>query len=317
MRHIIENEYLKVEVSELGATLVRFIEKRDNTDIVLGYETDEEYRKYPGNLGASIGRNANRIKDAKFVLNGVTYELNKNNYGNNIHGGGINGFGFRMWKTEFKNESEVRFSYFSKDGEEGFPGDLKAEVTYKLEGKTLLFSYSGTAYADTLFNMTNHAYFNLGDEDILNEYLRVTADRYAPTDEYGLTLDEVCTVEGTPYDFTEFRRIDDNLSRLEKGIDNNYVWEVMGDKLMAQLKNERYLFSVYSDLPDMHLYTGNMLAEQTGKYGVKYTKHKGLCLECQFFPNGINYGDKYLSAVLRKGESTTHYMRYEFDYLNS
>ena len=79
MRHIIENEYLKVEVSELGATLVRFIEKRDNTDIVLGYETDEEYRKYPGNLGASIGRNANRIKDAKFVLNGITYELNKNN----------------------------------------------------------------------------------------------------------------------------------------------------------------------------------------------------------------------------------------------
>ena len=158
--------------------------------------------------------------------------------------------------------------------------------------------------------MTNHSYFNLGDEDIMNEYLHITSDKYSPVDEYSLTLDEVKDVKGTAYDFTTFTRLEDNLSKLDKGIDNNYVWEYLGDKLMASLKNDKLQLNVYSDLPDMHLYTSYYLNGDIGKYGLIYNKYKALCLECQYYPNGINYSD-YIKPILKKGEKMSHYIRYE------
>ncbi|MBQ3295783.1 MAG: galactose mutarotase [Erysipelotrichaceae bacterium] len=309
MRYVLENEFLKVEVSELGATLVRFIDKKTGQDIVLGYNDDDAYLRNAFNLGASIGRNANRIENGSFMLNGKHIQLTVNDHGNQLHGGGKEGFAFKHWDLVSKSDDEVVFSYLSKDGEQGFPGNLKAQIRYKIDKNTLLWEYSGEADEDTLFNMTNHTYFNLGDKTILDEYLHINTDRYAPVNEVALTLDEVRDVKDTPYDFTEFTRVGDNLSRINN-IDNNYVWETMGDKLMAELKNDKLKLSVYSDLPDMHLFTASGLNTDTGKEGVPYGNYGGLALECQFFPNGINYGDKYILPILRKGEKACHYMRY-------
>lgn len=309
MRHIIENEYLKVEVSELGATLTRFIDKATSQDIVLGYNDDEAYMRNGFNLGASIGRNANRIAKGRFQLNGKDIQLTINDHGNQLHGGGVNGFAFKNWSLISKTDNEVVLAYLSKDGEEGFPGNLEVRVRYRVDKNMLLWEYTGISDQDTILNMTNHTYFNLGDETILNEELHINTDKYSPTDENALTLDEVRSVIDTPYDFTEFKKVGDNLTTI-KNIDNNYVFEQMEDKLMAELKNNKLKLSVYSDLPDMHLFTASSLNTDTGKNNVPYKSYEGLALECQFYPNGINYGDKYILPILKKGEKMGHYMRY-------
>ena len=309
MRHIIENDYLKVEVSEFGATLTRFIDKATNQDIVLGYNDDEAYARNGFNLGASIGRNANRIAKGIFQLNGKDIQLTINDHGNQLHGGGVNGFAFKNWSLISKTENEVVLGYLSKDGEEGFPGNLEVRVRYRVVENMLLWEYSGISDQDTILNMTNHTYFNLGDETILSEELHINTDKYSPTDENALTLDEVRSVIDTPYDFTEFKKVGDNLTTI-KNIDNNYVFEVMEDKLMAELKNNKLKLSVYSDLPDMHLFTASSLNTDTSKNNVPYKSYEGLALECQFYPNGINYGDNYILPILKKGEKMHHYMRY-------
>lgn len=310
MIYVLENDYLKAYVSELGATLVKLIDKKSGTDIVLGYDTDQEYIDNALYLGASVGRNANRIGNAKFDLNGKTYQLAVNDNMNSLHGGGLNSFCFKMWTKKSETKEELTLSYFSKDGEEGFPGNLNVDVTYKLDKNNLIWSYTGKCDADTVFNMTNHSYFNLGDDDIYNLSLKITTDKYSPVDDYGLTKDEVLPVNSTAYDFTDFASVKENIDKLPNGIDNNYVWEAMGDKLMAQLKNDKLQLDVYSDMPDMHLYTGNFLNGSMGKNGKPNKKHAGLCLECQYYPNAINY-NSYIKPILKKDETLTHYIRYE------
>ena len=312
MIYTIENEYLKAQVAELGATLVKLIDKASGQDLVLGFESEEEYLANSGpNLGATIGRNANRIGEARFKLNGREYKLSVNDNMNQLHGGGINGFAFRKWEVKDLEKDKITLSYFSKDGEEGFPGNLTTNVTYSLDKDSLIFSFEGESDEDTLFNITNHSYFTLGEEIILEDELYVTTDRYSPVDEFSLTKDEVKDVKGSPYDFTSFRKMKDNLCRLERGIDNNYVWENFEDKLMASFRNEKLQLNVYSDLPDMHVYTAYYLGGEKGKYGITYKPYQGIALECQYFPNGINYGEKYLLPILKKGEKMSHYIRYE------
>ena len=311
MKHILENDLLKVEISELGATLVRFIDKKTNTDIVLGFESDEDYINNPGPFfGATVGRNCNRIGKGQITIDGTMYQLSVNDGPNQLHGGGVNGFAFKMWNLVNKTDNELKLSYFSKDGEEGFPGNLDVAITYKLDGNCLTWAYEATCDKPTLLNMTNHSYFNLGDENILNESLHITSDTYSLIDDNSLTQQETRKVGDTPYDFTKLTKINDNLSRLETGIDNNYVWEVLGDKLMAELCNDKLHLSVYSDLPDMHLYTAYYLNGEKGKYGKTYQKYSGICFECQYYPNGINY-DGFMVQIVRPGQKVNHYMRYE------
>lgn len=312
MRYIIENEIIKAEITDLGATLTRFIDKRKDLDIVLGFESDEGYLKNSGcNIGASIGRNANRIGGARFILNDKEYKLSVNDNTNQLHGGGNNGFAFKKWNVVKRRNNEIVLTYFSKDLEEGFPGNLNVTVSYKLDNNNLIFSYSGTSDKDTILNMTNHSYFNLGSETVLNDYLKIHSDKYSPTDEFGLTLDEVKEVNDSPYDFREFKRIGDNLSKLENGIDNNYVFEDLNEKLLIEYKNDKIQLNVYSDLPDMHCYTANYLECKDGKYNRDYIKYGAICFEPQYYPNGINYGDKYILPILRKGEKMSHYIKYE------
>ncbi len=312
MKYTIENAYLKAEISDLGATLIRFISKKSDTDVILGFSEEEDYlRNYGCFFGATVGRNANRIGDAKFVLNGKEYQLTVNDNRNQLQGGGINGFSFKRWKAIEEKEDQVTFSYLSEDGEEGYPGNLYVHMTYRLEGNRLYLEFTGGSDQDTIFNLTNHSYFNLGDKDILNHRLQICTDRYSPTDAYALTLDEVKEVAGTPYDFREPTRMEDNLSRLPSGIDNNFVWETLGDKQMSSLSYGNLTLNVYSDLPDMHVYTSHGLKSDTSKKGIPYGECSGIAMECQYYPNGINYGEKYLLPILKKDRMMSHYIVYE------
>lgn len=312
MRYTIENNYLKAIISDLGATLVSFIDKKTGIDIVLGYKDDKEYLDNFGDyFGATVGRNANRIAAGRFKLNGIEYHLSINNGPNCLHGGGINGFSFKKWDIDKHDENSITLSYFSKDGEEGFPGNLKTTITYKLKDNALLFIISGSSDQDTLFNITNHSYFNLGDENILNHRLFINTDKYSPVDENYLTLDEILKVHDSPFDFASPKLIKDNLSSLENGIDNNYVWETINDKLMCELSYNNLQLNIYSDLPDMHVYTGAHLENRCGKDNKIYNKYAGIALECQYYPNGINYGSKYLLPILKKDETMRHYIKYE------
>ena len=309
MYYDIENGFIKATISDLGATLIKLIDKKSNKDIVLGFDDENSYIGAKCYFGASVGRNANRIGNAEFKLNGKTYKLTVNDNMNQLHGG-INNFAFKTWKVIDKKDDSITFEVFSKDGEEGFPGNLTTRVTYKLENNNLIWSYSGKSDQDTIFNMTNHSYFNLGDDNIFNHELKIYTDKYSPTDKYALTLDKTVNVDGTPYDFRDFTAIHNNISKLENGIDNNYVFEKMGDKLMAELRYKNLQLKVYSDLPDMHLYTSGSLNDCTGKYNKAYKKYSAVCLECQFYPNGINY-DSFIKPILKKDEEVTHYIKYE------
>ena len=315
MRYNLENDHLLIEVSELGATLTKLIDKQSGIDIVFGYDTDEEYLKYfDSYMGSSVGRNCNRIGKGKFILDDKEYQLSINNHMNHLHGG-ADCFSFKMWKLFSISDDEIVLTYLSNDNEEGYPGNLSVKVSYKLEDNCLIYTYSGISDKDTLFNMTNHSYFNLGDKDIMNHELYITTDKYSPVDEYFLTLDEVLPVKNTPYDFTDYTLMKNAINQLEMGIDNNYVWEKTDDKLMASLRYNNLELNIYSDLPDMHLYTSYFLKTDSGKYERKYDKFMAMCLECQYYPNGINYGNKYLVPILKKDQERSDYIRYEVKHI--
>lgn len=309
MFYYIENEYISACISDYGATLVKLIDKKSNKDIILGFDKEEGYYHIDSYIGASVGRNANRIGEAKFILNDREYKLTANENSNQLHGGYSN-FAKKIWKVKNKDDKSITLSYFSKNLEEGFPGNLNVEVSYVLDNNNLIWSYKGEADEDTILNMTNHSYFCLDDDNILNHELKIHTDKYSPVDEFSLTKDEVLDVTDSPYDFKEFRVIKDNLNKLKCGIDNNYVYESLDDKLMAELKNKNLQLNVYSDLPDMHLYTAYYLNSDNGKYNKKYDSYSGICLECQYYPNGINY-NSYIKPILKKGETMSHYIRYE------
>lgn len=309
MFYTIENDYFEVTVSDLGATLVKFIDKKSNKDIVLGFDDEQSYLDHKFYLGASVGRNANRIGNAEFTLNNIKYKLSVNDNMNQLHGG-VDNFAFKVWNVKEKSNDSITFTYFSKDLEEGFPGNLNVDVTYKLDNDSLIWSYSGNCDSDTVFNMTNHSYFNLGDDNIFNHELKVYTDKYSPTDENALTLSDVKDVNGTGYDFIDYSLLKNNLAKLENGIDNNYVFENTDDKLMASLKFNNLQLDVYSDMPDMHLYTSSNLGTCNGKYNKTYQKFSAVCLECQYYPNAINY-DKFIKPILKKGETVSHYIRYK------
>lgn len=310
MLYELENEFIKIVVSDFGATLFKFIDKKNNRDIVLGFDSEKEYLdKWGTYFGASVGRNANRIGNAEITINNVKYKLTVNDHNNQLHGG-IHNFSNSIWKVKERKNDYIVFALHSNALEEGFPGNLDVEVTYRLDSNNLIWEYSGIADEDTILNMTNHSYFNLGDENILNHNLKIYTNLYSPTDKDSLTLDYTEDVCDTPYDFTESKAIKENLSRLEKGIDNNYSFEKMGDKLLAELSLNSRTLKVHSDLPDMHVYTAGWINNLEGKNNTIYNEACGICFEAQFYPNGINY-ESFIKPIIKKDEKVRHYIRYE------
>lgn len=290
-------------------------------DVVLGFDTLDAYLNNKPYFGAIIGRYANRIANGKFTLNGAGYRLARNNGMNSLHGG-LKGFDKVLWRGEqFENNQGIGvvFTYTSKNGEEGYPGNLKAKVTYTLTDQSeLQIEYQATTDEATPVNLTNHSYFNLvseGNGDILKHNLILNADRFTPVDSTLIPAGELRAVAGTPFDFTKptaiGARIDTNNEQLAiaHGYDHNFVLSRKGSGLelagrVHEPQTGRAL-EVYTTEPGVQFYTGNFLdGTITGKHGHAYNKHAGLCLETQHFPDSPNHSN--FPWTILKPEQTYH-----------
>lgn len=310
-----------VKISDFGAVIVA-IETKDRNgvlaDIVLGYPDVTGYEKNGPGFGALIGRHANRIGKAEFVLNGVRYPLEKNDGENNLHSGSA-GYQRRPWEggeTESELGTAVSFSLNSPDGDQGFPGNLKVCVTYILtEDNSLILSYEAVADADTVLNLTNHSYFNLAGHasgDVLNQKVWIDADYYTEADAESIPTGRILPVKGTPMDFNTAkpigRDIDCDYEALVfgKGYDHNWILKTQDGEVslaagMEDEKSGRGL-EVYTDLPGMQFYTGNFLdGTEKGKDGAVYYRRNGACFETQYFPDSVHH-ENFPSPVLHAGE---------------
>ena len=289
-------------------------------DIVLGHETMEGYVPNPPYLGAIVGRYANRIANGSFTLDGKTYTLPKNDGPNTLHGGTTRTFDKVVWDGEpLKDQTGVAFSYLSKDGEEGFPGNLKVKVTYTLtDGNALIIDYEATTDKATPINVSQHSYFNLkgeGNGEILDHEIMINADRFTPVDKNLIPTGELRPVKGTPLDFTKSTkmgaRIDDNYEQLVlgHGYDHNFVLNDKPDqnglKLAARVHESTSgrVLEVWTTQPGIQFYTGNFLdGTVTGKQGHVYKRRYGFCLETQHFPDSPNH-PKFPTTILKPGET--------------
>ncbi len=319
---------LKAQVMTYGA-IVTSLEVPDRKgqmdDIVLGYDNLQDYIKETPYFGAIVGRYGNRIAKGKFTLDGVTYTLATNNNGNHLHGG-VKGFDKVVWEDQPVWRPDgvgVKLSYLSRDGEEGYPGNLKATVTYILTNDDeLRIEYEATTDKATPVNLTHHGYFNFtgAERDILGHELMLNADRFTPVDAGLIPTGELRPVAGTPMDFTRATaigaRIENDYEQLQfgGGYDHNWVLNKEGkDMTLAAVVYEPTsgrVMKVYTAEPGIQFYAGNFLdGTITGKEGKVYKHRYGFCLETQHYPDSPNKPD-FPSTILRPGqkyETTTIY----------
>ena len=324
------NGGVEVAITNFGATVVSLkVPDRQGkvADVVLGYDDLDGYVTDKAHFGATVGRYANRIAHGKFVLNGTTYTLAKNNGENHLHGG-IRGFDKVLWTAKDVSTpaaAALQLNYLSKDGEEGYPGNLSAQVTYTLANNNeLRIDYAATTDKDTIVNLTNHSYFNLagqGQGDILQHQLRLDASRFTPVDATLIPAGEIRSVKGTPFDFTHSTAIgsrigqDDEQLKLGQGYDHNFVLDddIRGKPVLAAEVYEPTsgrTMEVWTTEPGIQFYTGNFLdGTAHGKAGRTYPRRSGFCLETQHFPDSPNK-PKFPSTILKPGtrfKSTTIY----------
>lgn len=290
-------------------------------DVVLGYDNIEGYLEATPYFGCIVGRYGNRIAKGKFILDGEEYNLAVNNGENTLHGGLV-GFDKKVWDAqEFitENSAGVKLHYISKDGEEGYPGNLNVFVTYSLSNQNeLKIEYQATTDKATPLNLTHHSYFNLSGtkgESILNHNLKINADKYVVVNESLIPTGELCDLTGSQMDFRESTTIGSRIDDIEGGYDHTYVLNSMGNlSLIAELSepNSGRKIEVYTTEPGIQLYTGNFLdGSITGKKGIVYNKHCGLCLETQHFPDSPNQAE-FPSTILRPGEKYNQTTIYKF-----
>jgi len=295
-------------------------------DVVLGFDSIQDYLKYTNNFGATIGRYGNRIANGKFSIDGTEYQLPINNGPHTLHGGD-NGFDVQVWDAEQVNGQELKLTYTSKDGEEGFPGNLDCVVTFRLtDDNAIDIQYNAETDKPTLANLTNHSYFNLdGDPSISNsdQLLMIDADYYTPIDSTVMTTGEILPVKGTDMDFTTPTAIGQRIDNYEfdqlkngMGYDHNWVLNTKGDvkKVAATLESPKtgIILELYTNEPGVQFYAGNFLdGTQTGKKGVVYNKRASVCLETQKYPNSPNNAE-WPSTTLRPGEKYFSQCIYKF-----
>lgn len=309
---------MEVCVTNFGGRIVSvMVPDKDGQmrDVVLGFDSIQDYVSKPSDFGASIGRYANRINQGRFTLDGTEYQLPQNNYGHCLHGG-PQGFQYRVFDAVQPNPQELELTYTAEDGEEGFPGNITCKVLMKLtDDNAIDIRYEAETDKPTIVNMTNHSYFNLDGDAARNEahLLTIDADYYTPVDSTFMTTGEIAPVEGTPMDFRTptpvGARINDyDFVQLKNGngYDHNWVLNTKGDitRKCATLESPLtgIVLDVYTNEPGIQVYAGNFLdGSLTGKKGITYNQRASVCLETQKYPDTPNKPE-WPSAVLRPGE---------------
>ena len=319
-----KNDDLEVIVTNYGCTIMKLFCK-DNKgqfeDVVLGYETVEQYQTHDAYLGALVGRVANRIGKGQFTLNDEVYTLATNNGPNHLHGG-IKGFSYQIFNYEIIDDMSIQFSYTSKDGEEGYPGNLDLQVVYRLDTNALVITYQAITDKDTIINLTNHSYFNLnGKKDsVYTHQLQVQADTFACIDEDGLPTGWIEEVTGTPFDFRKITSIKENIEKkhpqltLGNGFDHPFIFTTTKDQVeLVDTVSGRKLV-VSTTLPGAQIYTANFLDGRLGKYGHNYYARDAICIETQHLPDEINIKEDS-DTILRKGKRYEETTIYRFEVI--
>ncbi|MGE4489655.1 MAG: aldose epimerase family protein [Kiritimatiellales bacterium] len=324
-------EGMEVRLSNYGATVTSIkVPDRNGVpgDVVLGYNTVDRYINDAGAgtyFGAVVGRYGNRIAKGEFTLDGTEYTLAANNGENHLHGG-LKGFDKMVWGAQVLGKNQVKFTYVSKDGEEGYPGRLSVSVIYTLtDDNELKIDYQASTDKATPVNLTNHSYFNLageGSPTILDHELTLNADAFTPVDAGLIPTGEIRPVAGTPFDFRKAKTIGRDIAaanqQLEYGMGYDHNWVLnkgQGGKTLAatvyEPKSGRVM-DVYTDQPGVQFYCGNFLdGSLTGKSGKPYLHRSGLCLETQHFPDSPNQS-AFPSTTLRPGEQYKTSTTYKF-----
>ncbi len=296
-------------------------------DVVLGYDQLDSYLTNSPFFGCLVGRYGNRIAKGQFALDGKTYSLATNNPPNNLHGGPV-GFDKRVWKVVRADVGpdgpRLELNYLSKDGEEGFPGNLNATATYTLtEDNALRLDYTATTDKDTVCNLTHHSYFNLaGKGDILGHVVYINADKLTPVDSALIPTGELKPVDGTPFDFRTPTAVgarinaDDEQLKFGSGYDHNWVVNKPPGELalMARVTEATTgrVMEVWSTEPGVQFYTGNFLdGSMTGKGGWVYQRRNGLCFEPQHYPDSPNH-PQFPTTELKPGETYKNTIIYKF-----
>lgn len=322
---------MEVCVTNFGGRIVSIMAP-DKTgelrDVVLGFDSVAAY--FPENnlsdFGASIGRYANRINQGKIVIDGDTIQLPQNNFGHCLHGGPT-GWQYQVYDAQQPNDSTVVLTMHSPDGDNNFPGNVAATVTYTLTGDNAVdIAYSATTDKKTVINMTNHSYFNLSGDPankITDNILYINANEYTPVDSTYMTTGEIVTVTDTPMDFTTPKAVGQDIEadfiqlKNGNGYDHNWVLATKGDISVPAVTLESPIsgikLTVYTDEPGIQVYSGNFLdGTQTGKNGKVYQQRTGICLESQHYPDSPNKPE-WPSVILEPGQTYTSHCIFKFD----
>ena len=318
---------MSASITNYGAALVKLnVPDKEGKlrDVVLGYDDVTGYEKGGGSFGAPVGRNANRIGGAVITIQDKTYELEKNDNGNNLHSG-TNYYNKRIWNVGEKTDSKIEFVLHSPDGDQGYPGTLDMHIIYELtEDNELRLIYDAVPDQDTIINMTNHSYFNLDGHDsgnVLKELVTLDADYFTRADAQSIPTGELVDVTGTPMDFRMPRALGEAIDadyeavRLGKGYDHNWVLKNNGkfDKV-AQAVSEKsgIVMEVWTDLPGMQMYTANFLDNEHGKNGAVYGIRDAVCFETQYFPDAVHH-ENFASPICKKGMPYHTVTSYKFE----
>ncbi len=314
---------MTVKITNYGGIVTSILapDKDGNlADVVLGFDNLQSYLDGHPYFGSIVGRYGNRIANGKFMIDGIEYTLATNNGPNHLHGG-IRGFDKVVWESrekKFADRASLRLRYFSPDGEEGYPGNLRVMVTYTLTNNNeLVIDYKATTDKATAVNLTHHSYFNLGgtQDDALDHVLTISAHKYVEVNENLIPTGELKDVKDTPMDFSSPHSIGERIEEVDGGYDHTYVLLNEGNVMkVADVYDPESgrSMEVYTSEPGIQFYSGNFLdGSLTGKDGIVYNKHHGFCLETQHFPDSPNQAD-FPSSILKPGEEYSYTTIYKF-----
>jgi aldose 1-epimerase len=313
---------LEVSILTWGATIQRLRvhgpsgqAQRGPRDVVLGFDTCEEYLKHRLYMGCVAGRFANRVADGRFPLDGTTYQVSRNENGINHLHGGFAGFSRKVWSIDFVSESAVDLVLVSPDGEEGYPGTLTARCRYSIaDGKTLRIALTAVTDAPTIVNLATHSYFNLDAEgSILRHRLAIPADTYLPATSAGIPTGEFRSVGGTAFDFRTLRDVRPPDAPAQR-YDNTYVLTSSQGRIRqaARLESPNVALEIWSTEPGIQFFDGATMRAMPGRGGVMYGPYSGLCLEPQRFPDSPNQPG-FTDCTLRPGETYRQTTEYRFE----